>query len=67
MRRDERFLPWLERGARQKLLFHDEGQTQAEAGFEDETQTVMEVLTELVPAIRHLTARYEKRDDRGSR
>ena len=44
----------------------EEAVAEDEAAFEDPTQTVMEVPTELVPAIRRLIARYEHRDDQGS-
>jgi hypothetical protein len=45
-------------------LAHYEEQTEAEAvaedeaAFEDRTQTVMEIPTELVPAVRELIARH---------
>lgn len=48
----------------QQVLAHYEGQTEAEAvaedeaASEDETQTVMEIPTELVPAVRELIARH---------
>lgn len=57
----------------QKVLAHYESQSEEqavaedEAAFEDQTQTVMEVPIELVPAVRQLIARHEKREDQGSR
>ena len=48
----------------QRVLAHYEEQTEAEAmaedeaAFEDQTQTVMEIPTELVPAVRELIARH---------
>ena len=47
-----------------RVLGHYEGQTESEAvaedeaAFEDQTQTVMEIPTELVPAVRELIARH---------
>ena len=47
-----------------RVLAHYEEQTEAEAvaedeaAFEDRTQTVMEIPTELVPAVRELIARH---------
>ena len=47
-----------------RVLAHYEEQTEAEAvaedeaSFEDLTQTVMEIPTELVPAVRELIARH---------
>lgn len=54
---------WNEERIRQ-VLAHYEEQTEAEAvaedeaAFEDQTQTVMEIPTELVPAVRELIARH---------
>ncbi len=54
---------WDEDRVRQ-VLSHYEEQTEAEAvaedeaAFEDQTQTVMEIPTELVPAVRELIARH---------
>ena len=51
-----------------KVLAHYEEQTEAEpvaedeAAFEDRTQTVMEVPTALVPAIRELPAKYQQEE-----
>lgn len=50
----------------QRVLQHYEKQTQEEAvaedeaAFEDQTQTVMEVPTELVPAVRKLIAAHKR-------
>lgn len=44
----------------------EEAVAEDEAAFEDRTQTVMEVPTELVPAIRDLIARHQ-RDHRDRR
>ena len=38
----------------------DEAVAEDEAAFEDRTQTVMEVPTELVPAIRRLIAQHQR-------
>ena len=60
---------WDEERVR-KVLAHyesqseDEAVAEDEAAYEDQTQTVMEVPNELVPAIRHLIARYEKGESR---
>lgn len=49
-----------------RVLAHYEEQTEAEAAAEDEaaledrTQTVMEIPTELVPAVRELIARHSR-------
>ena len=54
---------WDEERVR-RVLAHYEEQTEAEAvaedeaTFEDQTQTVMEIPTELVPAVRELIARH---------
>ncbi len=49
----------------QRVLAHYEGQTDDEAVAEDEAafeaSTMMEVPTELVPAVRELIERYQKR------
>jgi hypothetical protein len=48
-----------------KVLAHYEEQTEEEAiaedeaAFEDQTQTIMEIPNELVPAVRELIARYQ--------
>ena len=53
-----------------KVLGHYESQSEEEAVAEDEAasedpkQTVMEVPTELVPAVRELIAKHENRTDR---
>lgn len=54
---------WNEERVR-RVLGHYEEQTESEAvaedeaAFEDRTQTVMEIPTELVPAVRELIARH---------
>ena len=54
---------WDEERVR-RVLAHYEEQTEAEAvaedeaAFEDQTQTVMEIPAELVPAVRELIARH---------
>ncbi len=54
---------WDEERVR-RALAHYEEQTEAEAvaedeaAFQDQTQTVMEIPTELVPAVRELIARH---------
>jgi hypothetical protein len=62
---ENRFPPgWDEERAR-KVLAHYEEQAEAEAvaedevAFEDPTQTMMEVPTALVPAIRELIAKHQ--------
>lgn len=60
-----RFPPGWDEDRVRRVLAHDEEQTEPEAvaedevGFEDPTQTVMEVPRELVPAIRELIARHQ--------
>lgn len=54
---------WDEERVRQVLAHYEEqAETEAvaedEGAFEDQTQTVMEIPTELVPAVRELIARY---------
>ena len=49
----------------QKVIAHYEAQTEEEAvaedeaAFEDQTQTVMEIPTELVPLVRELIAKHQ--------
>jgi hypothetical protein len=54
---------WNEERVR-RVLAHYEEQTEAvaedEAALEDRTQTVMEIPTELVPAVRELIARHSR-------
>ena len=56
---------WDEERVR-RVLAHYEAQTDAEAvaedkaAFEDPTQTVIEIPTELVPAVRDLLARHRR-------
>ena len=63
--RENRFPPGWDEERVQKVLAHYEEQTEAEAvaedeaAFEEPTQTVMEVPTALVPAIRELIARHQ--------
>jgi len=55
---------WDEERVR-RVLVHYEQQTEAEAvaedeaAFEDQTQTIMEIPRELVPAVRELIARHQ--------
>jgi hypothetical protein len=55
---------WDEERVR-RVLAHYEGQTEDkavagdEAAFEDETQTFMEIPTELVPVVRELIAKHQ--------
>lgn len=55
---------WDEEGVR-RVLAHYEEQTEEEAvaedeaAFEDDTQTVMKIHRELVPAVRELIARHQ--------
>jgi len=59
-----RFPPGWDEERVMEVLAHYEEQTEAEAvaedeaAFEDQAQTVMEVPTALVPAIRELLAKY---------
>ena len=63
--RQHRFPPGWDEERVQKVLTHYEEQTEDEAVAEDEatleeqTQTVMEVPTALVPAIRELIAKHQ--------
>ena len=63
--RQQRFPPGWDEDRVQRVLAHYEDQTEAEAVAEDEAaveepdQTVMEVPTTLVPAIRELIAKHE--------
>jgi hypothetical protein len=72
-KRTSDFPPGWDEERVQKVLAHYESQSEEqavaedEAAFEDQTQTVMEVPIELVPAVRQLIARHEKREDPGSR
>ena len=49
----------------QKVIAHYEAQTEEEAvaedeaAFEDQTQTIMEIPTELVPMVRELIAKHQ--------
>ncbi len=63
--RNNRLPPGWDEERGRKVLAHDEEQTEAEAlaedeaAFEDPTQTVMEVPTALLPAIRELIAKHQ--------
>jgi hypothetical protein len=63
---ENRFPPGWDEDRVKKVLMHYEKQTdeeavaEDEAAFEDQTQTVMKVLTALVPAIRELLAKYQE-------
>ncbi len=59
MMRQKRFPPGWDEERVRKVLKHYEEQTEDEAASEDRTQTVMEVPTVLVPAIRELLAKYQ--------
>ena len=65
--RQKRFPPGWDEDRVQRVLAHYEDQTEEEAVAEDEAaleepdQTVMEVPTTLVPAIRELIAKHEGR------
>ena len=62
---ENRFPPGWDEERVRKVLAHYEAQTEAEAvaedeaAFEDPTQTVMEVPTALVSAIRELIAKHQ--------
>jgi hypothetical protein len=63
--RENRFPPGWDEERVRKVLAHYQEQTEAEAvaedeaAFEEPTQTVMEVPTALVPAIRELIAKHQ--------
>jgi len=63
--KQDRYPPGWDEQRVKRVLEHYEGQTEDEAvaedeaAFEDRTQTVMEVPTVLVPAIRELLAKYQ--------
>jgi hypothetical protein len=63
--KEHRFPPGWDEERVRKVLAHYEEQTEAEAvaedeaAFEDPTQTLMEVPTALVPAIRELIAKHQ--------
>jgi hypothetical protein len=65
MMKENRFPPGWDEERVKKVLMHYEDQTEDEAvaedeaAFEDRTQTVIEVPTALVPAIRELLAKYQ--------
>jgi hypothetical protein len=65
MMRENRFPPGWDEERVRRVLAHYEEQTEAEAVAEDEaaledpTQTMMEVPTVLVPAIRELIAKHQ--------
>ena len=65
--RQKRFPPGWDEDRVQRVLAHYEEQTEEEAVAEDEAaveepdQTVMEVPTTLVPAIRELIAKHKER------
>jgi len=67
--KQSQFPPGWDEARVKKVLEHYERQTDDEAVAEDEaaveqpTQTVMEVPTELVPAVRELIAKRRKHDD----
>jgi hypothetical protein len=63
--KEHRFPPGWDEERVRKVLAHYEEQTEAEAvaedeaAFEDPSQTMMEVPTALVPAIRELIAKHQ--------
>ena len=64
MNQSSRFPPGWDESRVRQVLAHYEEQSESEAvaedeaAFEDRTQTVMEIPTELVPAVRELIARH---------
>jgi hypothetical protein len=62
------FPPGWDESRVKKVLEHYEGQTEDDAlledelAYEDQTQTVIEVPVELLPAIRELIARHKEHD-----
>jgi hypothetical protein len=71
MMRQSRFPPGWDEERVKKMLTHydeqteDEAVAEDEAAFEDQTQTLMEVPTALVPAIRELVAKYQAESGKG--
>jgi len=67
--RQSKFPPGWDEERVRRLLAHYEEQTEEEAvaedeaAFADQTQTVMEIPNELVPAVRELIARHQEHDD----
>ena len=66
MSKRNRFPPGWDAERVRRVLSHDEEQTEEEAAaedeaaFEDHIQTVMEIPTELVPAVHKLLAEHQK-------
>ncbi len=69
--KQNRFPPGWDEERVRKVLMHYEEQTEDEAvaedeaAFEDQAQTVMEIPTSLVPAVRELLAQYQTESNRG--
>ena len=67
--RQSKFPPGWDEERVRRLLAHYEEQTEEEAvaedeaAFTDQTQTVMEIPNEVVPAVRELIARHQEHDD----
>lgn len=59
MRKSEFPSGWDEERVR-RVLAHYEEQTEEEAVAEDKTQTIMEIPTQLVPAVRELIAKHQR-------
>jgi hypothetical protein len=63
--KQSKFPPGWDEQRVQSVIAHYEAQTEEEAvaedeaAFEDQTQTVMEIPTELVPMVRELIARHQ--------
>lgn len=72
MMRQSKFPPGWDEARVQRVLAHYEEQTEDEAvaedeaAFEDRNQTVMEIPSELVPAVRELIARHQDRKKAGA-
>ena len=64
--KQSRFPPGWDEERVRKVIAHYQGLTEEEevaedeAAFEDQTQTVMEVPSELVPIVRELIARHQR-------
>ena len=64
--KQSKFPPGWDKKRVQRVLAHYEEQTEEEAvaedeaAFEDQTQTVMDVPNELVPAVRELIAKHQR-------
>jgi len=69
MSKKTQYPPGWDESRVKKVLEHYEGQSEDEAlledelAYEDQTQTLIEVPVELLPVIRELIAKHQKRDN----